>query len=752
MKLDNRQDESYKLGVAAFLNFAYSGKAKHLTIACPCKQCNNFCNHTKSVVENHLFTFGIRKSYTRWIHHGEQFRQEIREDSNLGGDEEGDTDSEDLNHMLNDIGTAQWGGNWFSREDDGEGSSGLNASETDAFLKLLEDAKRELYPGNTFFSKLSFVVTLLHLKTMNGWTINSFNSLLEVFKKALPPEAAVPKSFSDAKRIIRDLGFISEKIHACVNDCVLFRKEYENFDTCPNPNCKEARYKSKGSKIPRKVLRYFPLKPRLQRLYAHKEIALDMRWHKEKRVDDGNTMRHPADSEAWKHFDKLYPDFAHDPRNVRFGLATDGFNPFGTMTSTYSIWPVFVVPYNLPPWKCMKDPFFFMSMLIPGPKSPGNEICVYMAPLIDELNEFWDGLETYDAHTGQKFTLRAALLWTINDFPAYAMLSGWSTKGYQACPICMAETSCMHLKHRKKLCYTGHRRFLPIDHHWRRERKPFDGKVDFRNPVIPLSGKEVLEQVERVEIQFGKTLQQIKARKRKRDASGLNWTKKSCFFELPYWSNLKLRHNLDVMHIVKNVSESVFATIMDIDGKTKDSWQCRNDLKELGIKKELHLIQNGDVYIMPHACYQLFKEEKKKVCDFLASIKFPDGFASNISRCIKNGQFQLSGMKSHDFHIFIQRILPLAIRGSLTKEVRQVLFELSDLIKKLCARTLHRDVLQECDSKIPVIMCKLERLFPPAFFDIMLHVLVHLPAEAILAGPAQYRWMFPFERLAIVHI
>ena len=225
----------------------------------------------------------------------------------------------------------------------------LNASETDAFLKLLEDVERELYPGNTFFSKLSFVVTLLHLKTMNGWTINSFNSLLEVFKKALPPKAAVPKSFSDAKRIIRDLGFISEKIHACVNDCVLFRKEYENFDTCPNPNCKEACYKSKGSKIPRKVLRYFPLKPRLQRLYAHKEIALDMRWHKEKRVDDGNTMRHPADSEAWKHFDKLYPDFAHDPRNVRFGLATDGFNPFGTMTSTYSIWPVFVVPYNLPP-------------------------------------------------------------------------------------------------------------------------------------------------------------------------------------------------------------------------------------------------------------------------------------------------------------------------------------------------------------------------------------------------------------------
>ena len=62
-----------------------------------------------------------------------------------------------------------------------------------------------------------------------------------------------------------------------------------------------------------------------------------MRWHKEKRIDDGNIMRHPADSEAWKYFDKLYPDFGHDPRNVRFGLATNGFNSFETIILTYSI-------------------------------------------------------------------------------------------------------------------------------------------------------------------------------------------------------------------------------------------------------------------------------------------------------------------------------------------------------------------------------------------------------------------------------
>nr|XP_027087916.1 uncharacterized protein LOC113709365 isoform X2 [Coffea arabica] len=368
MKISNRKDKAYELGVKNFLKFAYSQKVDTQKIPCPCTQCNNFCNQTKTVVEDHLLTQGIRKSYTRWIHHGEQFRHQNCGDSTKHGDGEEDSDTEDLNDMLHDIGTAQWGDNWAGREESTDDSLNANHSDTNNFLKLLEDAKKELYPGNHFYSKLSFVVTLLHLKTMSGWTIKSFNALLEIFSHALPPEATVPKSFADAKKLIRDLGFKSEKIHACVNDCVLFRKENENFDTCPNLNCKEPRYKMAGSRVPRKVLRYFPLKPRLQRLYTHKEIASDMRWHKEKCVHDDNIMRHPADSEAWKDFDRLHPDFAVDPRNVRLGLATDGFNPFGTMSSAYSIWPIYLVPYNLPPWKCMRDPFFFLSMLIPGPK------------------------------------------------------------------------------------------------------------------------------------------------------------------------------------------------------------------------------------------------------------------------------------------------------------------------------------------------------------------------------------------------
>ncbi|KAH0775077.1 hypothetical protein KY290_012214 [Solanum tuberosum] len=76
-----------------------------------------------------------------------------------------------------------------------------------------------------------------------------------------------------------------------------------------------------------------------------------------------------------------------------------------------------------------------MPLLIPSPQAPGKDIDVYLRPLVDELKELWsDGVETFDASIGECFKMHASVLWTINDFPAYANLYGWSTKGYMACP------------------------------------------------------------------------------------------------------------------------------------------------------------------------------------------------------------------------------------------------------------------------------------------------------------------------------
>ena len=108
------------------------------------------------------------------------------------------------------------------------------------------------------------------------------------------------------------------------------------------------------------------------------KLAPLMHWHKDGHVDNGISMTHLADGEAWKNFDHLYPEFIRDAHNVRLSLASDGFNPFGSMSHSYSMWPVVLVTYNLPLWMYLKREFFFMSLLIPRPKAPRKEIDIYL--------------------------------------------------------------------------------------------------------------------------------------------------------------------------------------------------------------------------------------------------------------------------------------------------------------------------------------------------------------------------------------
>lgn len=81
------------------------------------------------------------------------------------------------------------------------------------------------------------------------------------------------------------------------------------------------------------------------------------------------------------------------------GLATDRFNPFGNLASIQSVWPVILVPYNLPPSLCMRNEFSMLSLLIPGPKAPGNDLDIFLAPLVEELNDLWvEGVKAFDSH------------------------------------------------------------------------------------------------------------------------------------------------------------------------------------------------------------------------------------------------------------------------------------------------------------------------------------------------------------------
>jgi hypothetical protein len=143
-----------------------------------------------------------------------------------------------------------------------------------------------------------------------------------------------------------------------------------------------------------------------------------------------------------------------------------------------------------------------------------------------------DRCENMDEDKKENFTLPALLLWTINDFPAYVMLSGWSTKGKFACPYCHKETKYLWLKFGSKHCYMGHRRFLPQNHRWCRSKGSFNNMTEMRAALVPLIGDQVLHQFESFDQpKFGTASK--KRKQREEDNRWHNWRKKIYFFSFP---------------------------------------------------------------------------------------------------------------------------------------------------------------------------------------------------------------------------
>nr|GEZ42574.1 hypothetical protein [Tanacetum cinerariifolium] len=92
------------------------------------------------------------------------------------------------------------------------------------------------------------------------------------------------------------------------------------------------------------------------------------------------------------------------------------------------------------------------------------------------------------------------------------------------------------------------------------------------------------------------------------------------------------------MHIEKNVFENLFETVMDIEGKTKDNAKARDDVKIYCKRKELEKNESTGKY--PKSCYTLGKDEKKVVCYWVSKLKFPDGYVSNMARCVDMKKIQ----------------------------------------------------------------------------------------------------------------
>ncbi|GJZ35147.1 RNA-directed DNA polymerase, eukaryota [Tanacetum coccineum] len=184
--------------------------------------------------------------------------------------------------------------------------------------------------------------------------------------------------------------------------------------------------------------------------------------------------------------------------------------------------------------------------------------------------------------------MRAMVLWIINDFPARRSLSGWNGQGYLACPTCNKDTP--YVRVLGKIAYVGHRRFLKKPHKWRKSLE-FNGEIEDGDHPTKFNRNQIQAQLARLPTRVkGKHPSYGGVKIKRNILVELNWTKRSIFYELEYWSFLTLKHNLDIMHIEKNVLEAILNTLL-MNDKSKDTAKARQDMKRLGIRSGLWLGQ-----------------------------------------------------------------------------------------------------------------------------------------------------------------
>jgi hypothetical protein len=158
---------------------------------------------------------------------------------------------------------------------------------------------------------------------------------------------------------------------------------------------------------------------------------------------------------------------------------------------------VFVWIYNLPPWLCIKRKYIHMSILIQGPKQPGNDLNMYLQLLKDELDMLWNtaGVNTWNAAAGDYFPMRVMLLTTVQDYLGYGYIACQVCHRHNACVKCMDDTTWLQLKKfpgSSKTVYVGHRRWLTNKKDpWRRRGELFNGEDELRGPPCRRSGKEI---------------------------------------------------------------------------------------------------------------------------------------------------------------------------------------------------------------------------------------------------------------------
>ncbi|KAK1642840.1 hypothetical protein QYE76_060645 [Lolium multiflorum] len=218
------------------------------------------------------------------------------------------------------------------------------------------------------------------------------------------------------------------------------------------------------------------------------------------------------------------------------------------------------------------------------------------------------------------------------------------------------------------------------------------------------------------------------------------WKKKSIFWELEYWKVLDVRSAIDVMHVTKNICVNLLS-FLGVYGKTNDTKEARQDQQRLKDPNDRH-----PEWFQGRASYALTKEEKVIFFECLSSMKVPSGFSSNIKGIINMADKKFQNLKSHDCHVIMTQLLPIALRGLLPENVRVAIVKLCAFLNAISQKVINPEDLPRLQNDVVQCLVSFELVFPPSFFNIMTHLLVHLVEEISILGPVFLHNMFPFER------
>jgi len=201
------------------------------------------------------------------------------------------------------------------------------------------------------------------------------------------------------------------------------------------------------------------------------------------------------------------------------------------------------------------------------------------------------------------------------------------------------------------------------------------------------------------------------------------------------------------MHLEKNVFKSTIGTLLDIKTKTKDGLKSRMEVVNENITTEIHPTQSpqsGKVEI-PVASYNLTKDEKRAVCQWLRSVKEPTGFSSNIKSLVSMKDLTLTSFNAHDCHVMLTVFLPIVIRAIGPEYVKKVITCLGYFFNILTQKVIDEAELPDLKQFIAETLCQLEICFPPSFFDIMTHLMMHMVDQIQELGPVYLHQMWTYE-------